>query len=193
MGKETQVMVEARKIATVYNVVAGKVDNINKAEFNKVYELIKFEEGRDEAVKALSEASKGITLESRKREFNRVLQMAIVYCSMNKAVTYSLVSWDNLKTVVRLYRYVAKNYDEAICQRVIKELDVYSKGISMERYNNALETKARVLKELYKVAEVKKSVEFEQVLVEVDTLTQEEKRQLLARLMEEVGSMEVAA
>lgn len=186
MGKETAVLIEARKIATIFNIRTGKIDDVNKEEFSKVYDLIKFEDGREEAVKALGEASKAIAMDSRRRAFNSTLQMAIVYCTMNKAVTFSMVSWDNLKAVVRLYKYVHKHYDDNTCKKLIKDLDVYQKGIGVDRYNNNLETKIKFLKELHKVAEVATPVEYEKVVVEVDKMTTADKQQLLEYLIGQI-------
>jgi len=185
---DKQVVIEARKMATLWSSKMTGMDNTNKTEFDKFYSMVKLEETREEGYKAMLEASKDIKSDNQRRGYKSMMSMAIAYCEVNTVCNYKLVDWENLKSMVRLYKYVAKHHSE-VARGLVKDKlsNVWTKGLGGYSYNNALTAKLDALKEEYKVETKVLVPTYTKVFNDVEKLNDNDKEAILLSLMEELG------
>lgn len=183
----SNIVVEANKLASMWQYKSRGIDNANKAEFDVFYDRVKFVEGREAQVKAHKEASKAIVSDTQRKGFVAMLNLAVDYVEINTVCTYSLIEWEVLKKAVRLHKYVVKHHDEEAQEIVRNKMDtVFTKGISPERYNNGLNALLDTLKEEYTV-EPKAEDVYTRVFNDVSKLDDNAKEAILLSLMEELG------
>ena len=176
---------EVNKLATLWVSVSNGMDNSNKIEFDRFYNVLKTKETRGEVSKALWEASKNIKSDNQRRSFVSMYKMASAYCDINTVCNYSLIEWTTLKRVVSQYKYVTSKYkEEDVSSFTSRVSNVYSKDMGSFRYNNALMAMLDTLKEEYTIVS---NVEYTKVENEVSKLSVEDKRKLIAKLLLEVG------
>jgi len=106
-------MMTNKDIVSSFGKNYTKESNNNKAEFTKVYDVLKVKGTREGNVKELLELAKGIKLDSARRTFIAVVRNAIVYCEVNNLVNFGYVTYDNLKSMIKTAKYVNQHHNGA--------------------------------------------------------------------------------
>ncbi len=159
----------------------------NKAQFTQVLDLLKTKATREATTKELLVLAKGIKLDSARRELQALVRSVVAYLDMGtQVVNFNNITYDNLKRVVRVSKYLTKHYEGDMAK--LEPLKVWNSGMSQWRYNNDLEVAVRALSDSIKVEPKQEMVTVESALVYLDTVKSTEvKTAMLERLMSELG------
>ena len=166
----------------------------NMEQFKQVRDYLKDSKTREATIKELKEEGKTIKLDSARREFIALVSMTEAFYALpDRTVNLTAINYDNLKRVVRLSKYVIRNYDGDMT-KVNGLGKVYETGMSSYRYNNLLEEQCKILTDAIRVETTPTVLTTEKALVMADTMTVEVKTALLERLLHDLGySMEDVA
>ncbi len=175
-------------MAQAFALVDSKNSSSNKEEFLKVFDKLKYRDTYIKESKALGDAARAtIVNESSLRAYQVMIRMSKSYMNIpDRLVNINNIDWVNLKAVVSLSNYITKHYEGDMT--LIKSLEgIWQSGMSASRYNNLLKARVKKLKEDNKVEEILVLPTYDEVVVEVNTLTSTDKVRLLEVLMEELG------
>lgn len=183
------------ELASAYAIQYNYQSNDNKAEFTKVWDMVKTipKPERVAELKLMKKASETIKLNSARREYGKLLTMCTNYAMLpDRYVSMSNVSFENLTRVLGLVNRVNKHY-EGDMTKLEGISKVYEYGMSGYRYNNGLEAKCKALAEALPAIIDTKAITEEQALLYLDKVSITTKRAMLARLMADLHIEEEVA
>jgi len=176
-------------MATAYAIQYNLTSNDNKAEFLKVWDMVKLieKDKRVAEVKLMKKASETIKLNSARREYGKLLTMCTHYAMLpDRYVNLHFITYENLSRVLGLVNRV-KNHYKADMDKLIKLATVYEANMSSYRYNNNLDIRCKMLAEKLPALVKATKVTEEQALTYLDTVDISVKRAMLARLMADLA------
>ena len=186
MNKITKV--EAITLVKAWELNNSLQNKDNKEYFNEFFDVLKYEDTRDESLKILQEVGKGIALDSRRKLFNSTLKACMSYTIMNKVVVHSKIDYANIREVTKLHNFITKNYDAEVLDECKTRIDkVYSSKLSTVAYNNLLFKEIGNIKDKYKL---EATYSYISVSKKVHDMSRADRDKLLAELLSE---QEVAA
>ena len=176
-------------MASAYAIQYAYQSNDNKAEFLKVWDMVKAipKESRVAEVKLMKKASETIKLNSARREYGKLLTMCTNYALLpDRHINLSSISYENLTRVLGLVNRVVKHY-KGDMTKLEKLSTIYEVGMSGYRYNNNVENRCKELAEALPAIIKLKPVTTEDALLYLDTVDITVKTAMLDRLLADLG------
>ncbi len=180
---------EAIKIAVQFSKDDKTSSELKKETFNKVFNVIKTKKGRGDKIATIIEGANAIKLESTKKEYSKLIGMAVNFISIQDRLDIDKVSYENIKVLSSLVTKIDKHFKSDYTK--IPQLS--SKGVSYSRYNNDVLIKTKEANKELALPKKEKVYEYEDVSTIVDKLTPTDKQALLDSLLAELYPQEQAA